>query len=377
MDNTSYFSVSFDLIVTNQVLEYDLYVNSSSISSKQKFVKVFAKNNELSNEDLEEFKNKYPRLYVSEEHRSKYMKSLAKSQNIKDEEATNFIKDSALKYLHGIFDNDKEFSTELLSQTIEGCRDAVESMIDVLDDYNIESLRGLIGNLSEHDFYTYDHSINVSMYCIIVLRAYNPKASRNELMHAGLGGLLHDLGKIKISTNILNKPSGLTDEEYEEIKKHPTFGVELLSSGEVHCAEDIDLKVIARIINEHHENWDGKGYPSQLAAEQIHLFARVCCVADFFDAITTKRSYSDVLTISRALEVMEKTVGKKLDPKIFKLFSKHVSVSKVESAKQLRMNENFDPSIPYAKFPIEEIEEEENKSGFGKVRLLEETKKKD
>jgi HD-GYP domain-containing protein (c-di-GMP phosphodiesterase class II) len=372
----SYFSVSYDLIVTGKVQDYDLFVNSSAVKNKQKFVRIFPQGEELTESDLNNLKAKYHQLYVPETQRNTYMRSIANSHNISVEEAATFIKDSAIKYLHKIFDDEKEFSTELLSETIEGCREAVESMIDVLDDYNIDSLRGLIGNLSGHDFYTYDHSINVSMYCITVFRAIKPNATRVELMHAGLGGLLHDLGKLKIPTNILNNPGGLSDEEYEIIKKHPGYGIDLLRSGEVQCSEDIDLETIARIVHEHHENWDGTGYPDKIKEKEIHLLARVCCIADFFDAITTKRSYNEVLPISQAIDVMDRTAGKKLDPKLFKLFAQHVKYSKVQSTKQLKMADQFDPSIPYEELPLEEIEEMFSEEDFGKIRFIDENNKK-
>lgn len=377
LSERSFFSVNFDLIVTGNVQAYDLFVNSSSLENKQKFVRVFPEGEVLTEEDLQHFRDKYPQLYVPEDQRQTYMRSLAKAKNIPDVEATNFIKDSAIQYLHTIFDSGKEFSTELLSETIKGCKEAVESMIDVLDDYNIDSLRALIGSLSSHDFYTYDHSINVSMYSITVMRTVKPNASRAELMHAGLGGLLHDLGKIKIPTNILNSPEGLTDEQYGVIKKHPGYGIDLLKSGKVDAGVDIDLGIIARVIHEHHENFDGTGYPDGLAGKDIHLLARVCAIADFFDAITTKRSYNSVLPISEALAVMEKTAGKKIDPQIFKRFKAHVQHSKPLSAKDLQLSDKFDPTIPWAELPLEEVQVIEEDEDFGKIRVIGEDGKRE
>jgi HD-GYP domain-containing protein (c-di-GMP phosphodiesterase class II) len=372
---SSFFSVGYDLISKDTHLYYDLYVNSSAIKNKQKFIKIFPEGEYLSDQDLSELKKKYFQLYVSEDHRTKYMKSLSKSDSVSDVEATTFIKDSAIKYLHNIFDDEKEFSTELLSETIEECRGAVESMIDVLDDYNIDSLKGLIGSLSGHDFYTYDHSINVSMYCITILRALKPDANRLELIHAGLGGLLHDLGKVKIPTNILNAPGGLTDEEYEIIKKHPEYGIDLLKSGECEVSDDLDLNIIARIVHEHHENWDGKGYPSKLKEKEIHLLARICTIADFFDAITTKRSYNEVLPISQAIDVMNKFSGIKLDPKLFKAFAAHVKYTKVNSTKELKLADSFDPTLPYETIPLEEVKKMFDEEDFGKIRIAEHSEK--
>lgn len=373
----SFFSVRHDLVQLDQPLPYDLYINSSIVKGKEKFVRIFPQDGILKKEELEEFHRKYIQLYISETQRGKYLRSLVKSSNIDDLEKTNIIKDSALNYLHGIFDSKKEFSTEILAQNIEGCREVVESMVDVIDQHSIDSLRNLIGNLSFHDFYTYDHSINVSMYCISLYKTINPKASRRELVHAGLGGLLHDLGKVKIPTHILNNPGGLTDEEYAVIKQHPEFGLELLLSGHCEVNPDIDLKIIARVIGEHHENFDGTGYPKKLKGkEQIHLLARVCTIADFFDAVTTKRSYSEVLSISDAMNTLRKFKGKKLDPDLFDIFDHHVKYLKVEHAKDLQLSDKFDPTIPYAKLPIEEIKQFEKEMDFGKIKVVEQRMKK-
>lgn len=370
MAERSFFSVSFDLILKDEPLPFDLFINSSILKNKQRFVRIFPVGEVLTGEELNELKQKYLQVYLSEEQRNLYMKSLVQSGEFSEVEAANFIKDSAIKYLHDVFDPKKEFSTEVLSDTIKGCKDAVENMIDVLDDYSIDGLRGLIGNLSSHDFYTYDHSINVSMYCITILRILKPTASKTELIHVGLGGLLHDLGKIKIPTEILNCPSGLSDEDYQVIKTHPDLGLKLLLDNEDLAFEDLDLTSIARVIHEHHENWDGTGYPEGKAEKEIHILARICAIADFFDAITTKRSYSDVVPVAQGLSIMERTAGKKIDPKIFKVFSNHVSKSNVKNVKDLKMADNFDPSIPWAAFPLQEFEEMFDDSDFGKIKVI-------
>tara|TARA_Y100000768_G_scaffold190057_1_gene142373 strand:+ start:2244 stop:3377 length:1134 start_codon:yes stop_codon:yes gene_type:complete len=371
----SYFSVSFDLIIYDQELPFDLYVNSSTLSKKQKFIRIFPEGEMFTKQDLEDFKKKYPQLYISEEHRKKYMRSLVQSEDTSDEKAAEFIKDSAIKYLHNVFDPKKEFSTQVLEETIEGCKDAVENMIDLLDDYSIDGLRGLIGNLSGHDFYTYDHSINVSMYSITILRVIKPNATRLELTHAGLGGLLHDLGKIKIPTEIINKPANLTDEEYTVIKTHPDIGIKLLLESEGLGVESIDLGTIARVVHEHHENWGGGGYPSGIQGTDIHILARICAIADFFDAITTKRSYAEVVTISQALNIMEKTAGKKIDPKIFQAFKSHISQSNIIDVKELTIADNFDPCMPHETLPLIEEEIVPKRKGPKKVNMFDHKKK--
>lgn len=376
LNKRSFFSVSYDLISRDKVVTYDLFVNASSVKVRQKFVRIFPQGEMLTQEDLADLKKKYLQLYVAEDQRKLYMKSLVESDDVNDEETVDFIKDSAIKYLHDVFDPKKEFSTEVLYETIEGCKDAVENMIDVLDDYSIDGLRALIGNLSGHDFYTYDHSINVSMYCITILRLLKPTATKNELVHSGLGGLLHDLGKIKVPTEILNKPDGLSDEEYNVIKTHPELGIGLLLENEEMTFEDLDLRIIGRVIHEHHENWDGTGYPNKVKGKDIHLLARVCAIADFFDAITTKRSYAEVMTITKALEVMEKAVNKKIDEKIFKVFAAHVGYTKAKTAGQLKIADNFDPCMPYSVLPLEEVKEMFEGEDFGKIRMVDSDEEK-
>jgi HD-GYP domain-containing protein (c-di-GMP phosphodiesterase class II) len=250
-------------------------------------------------------------------------------------------------------------------------------MVDVLDNHSIDSLRNLIGNLSFHDFYNYDHSINVSMYCIQIYRSVNPKATRKELTHAGLGGLLHDLGKIKIPTHILNNPGGLSNEEYQVIKKHPDFGLDPLLNHHCDVHEDIDIKVIARVVHEHHENYDGTGYPKKLKGkDEIHLLARVCTIADFFDAITTKRSYNEVLNIQDAMTTLRKFRAIKLDPDIFDIFDRHVRYVRADNVKELRLADSFDPTLPYAELPLEEVKSAQKDADFGKIKILDTTKKK-
>ncbi len=374
----SFFSVRRDLIQLDKPIGYDLFVNSSVVKGKEKFVRIFPSGGILHKEEVDEFHKKYVQLYIAEDQRKLYLRSLVRESNVNDLQKANVLKDAALDYLHNIFDNNKEFSTEILTQGIEGCREVVANMVDVLDHHNIDSLRGLIGNLSFHDFYTYDHSINVSMYCITIYKAIHPKATKKELMHAGLGGLLHDLGKIKIPTHILNNPGGLSDDDYKEIKKHPDFGLELLLGGHCEVDKEIDLKVVARVVHEHHENFDGTGYPSKLKGkDEIHLLARVCTIADFFDAITTKRSYNEVLPITDAMNTMRKFRGIKLDPEIFDTFDAHVRYVRADFARDLRLSDKFDPTIPYAKLPLEEVKKFEKEMDFGKIKVVDgEAKKK-
>jgi putative nucleotidyltransferase with HDIG domain len=127
-----------------------------------------------------------------------------------------------------------------------------------------------------------------------------------------LGALLHDIGKIIVPTEVLNKTSGLSEEEWAIMKRHPEAGLELVS--------DIDFPGDVRaIIRNHHERWDGTGYPDKLSGEEIPLAARILCVADVYDALTTPRSYRDGLSHARAAEMMRAQKGQ-FDPYLLETF---------------------------------------------------------
>jgi HD-GYP domain-containing protein (c-di-GMP phosphodiesterase class II) len=346
----SYFSISFGLVLIDLEISYDIYINSSTHAVREKFVCIFRKGSALSQEELDVFRQKYYQLYVNEEERSLYLNSLVRSTTASDVEKTAAIKDSAIKHLKSIFEEEHEFTNELLEETLEGCRDSVESMVDVLEDYNVTDIQKLIAELSFHDFYTYDHSINVSMYSISILKALKPKATRREQVMAGMGGLLHDLGKVKIPTSIINNPGKLSENDFKVIKEHPKFGLDLLEAHD--CSHTgVNFDVIKRVVNEHHENYNGTGYPNNLKGPDISVFARITTIADFYDAITTKRSYHEVLSTEDALEVMSKSVGRKIDPKIFEVFRDNVNVILTGKSNQ-ELPDDFDPCRPQNVLPL-------------------------
>lgn len=374
----NFFSISFDLIAIDREIPYDLYVNSSANENKEKYVRIYPKNDSISAEELKIFKKKYFQLYVHESQREEYLKSLLHCSDVPDSRKSEIIKDSAIHYLDKLFDADKVFTTEILSETLQGCKTTVESMVDVIKDYDVSKLQSLIATLSFHDFYTYDHSINVSMYCIALYSAARPTAPKEEIVLAGLGGLLHDIGKVKISTDIINNPDKLTEEEFDVIKKHPDYGYNLLVENSCSC-EGVDFDIIKRIVHEHHENFNGTGYPSKLAGFDIHLLARITAIADFFDAITTKRSYHDVLPTEDAIAVMSKAVGKKLDPELFKIFTTSVKQLVLSGKLNRELPDDFDPCQPQNVLPLRapkpsfKVEgfaekEKEKEKVFGKIK---------
>ena len=184
------------------------------------------------------------------------------------------------------------------------------------------------------------------MYCILIHKILHPDAPEIQAVNAGMGGFLHDIGKIKISNRIINKVGKLTDEEFGEIKKHPGYGRDFLLQNGVTAPKGTALELIRDVVYQHHENFDGTGYPNRRKGEEIELMARIAAVADFFDAITTRRAYSEALSVGEAVSVMRKTVGKKLDPVIFNAFANHMGAKYREKASTIELAVDFDPCQP-------------------------------
>jgi putative nucleotidyltransferase with HDIG domain len=155
-------------------------------------------------------------------------------------------------------------------------------------------------SIESKDHYTQGHCQRVAFFACVL--ADTTGMDSRSLFWFRLGALLHDIGKIIVPTEVLNKAGDLSDEEWAIMKRHPEAGLELVA--------DIDFPGDVRaIIRNHHERWDGNGYPDGLKGEEIPFAARILCVADVYDALTTARSYRDSLTHARAAQVMRESTG--------------------------------------------------------------------
>ena len=161
------------------------------------------------------------------------------------------------------------------------------------------------------DSYTRGHSDRVSAYSVLIGKYLGLPEKDLDILR--IGGLFHDIGKSGIPDNILFKDSKLTDEEYSKMKAHSSIGANLLSNSVI-------FKNLIPIVEHHHERYDGSGYPSMLAGENIPYLARITSVSDTFDAMTSNRVYRDALPLDTVIAEIEKCKGTQLDPKIADVF---------------------------------------------------------
>ena len=182
---------------------------------------------------------------------------------------------------------------------------------DKLEKAYLESIETLRYTVEAKDTYTRGHSDRVSAYSVLLGEKLG--LSEKELNDLKIGGLFHDIGKIGVPDSILLKDSKLTDDEYSEIKNHPAIGAHILSNATI-------FSYIIPIVKHHHERFDGFGYPGKLKGEEIPYLARITAVADAFDAMTSKRTYRNSLSLDVVKAELEKCKGTQFDPECANAF---------------------------------------------------------
>ncbi len=175
-----------------------------------------------------------------------------------------------------------------------------------------------LSRLKTKDDYTYMHSVAVCALMIALGKQLG--LEEDDLKEAGLAGLLHDVGKMMVDQDVLNKPGKLTDEEFELIKDHPRKGWEILQGSSDITATALDVCL------HHHERMDGKGYPDKLAGEQLSLFARMGAVCDVYDALTSNRCYKNGWEPAETIRKMAEWRNGHFDERVFQAFVKTIGI---------------------------------------------------
>lgn len=206
-------------------------------------------------------------------------------------------------------DNDLSLLVTLASQISIALHNA--KLYEDLEASYLSAVRALANSLDAKDAYTRGHSERVAAFSVEIGRRM--RLDPDTIKNLQIGALLHDIGKIGISENIINKPARLTAEEYELIKTHPVRGANIIEPASF-------LKEKVPLIKHHHERFDGKGYPDGLGGDAIPLLARIVCVADSWDAMTSKRAYRNVVPKEQAVQELLKCAGTQFDPKIVSAF---------------------------------------------------------
>ncbi|MBI4925826.1 MAG: HD domain-containing protein [Bdellovibrio sp.] len=249
-------------------------------------------------------------IWIKEEY-IEHVRSHVEGIILKPNDATNalpsgkrmeILRRSAIKVVENLFEKP---SPEKINKSIK----VVKSFVFLIMKDPKAYL--LLTRLSSHDPYTLQHSVGTAVNAIILGKKLKID-KETELNDLGLAGLLHDIGKVRVRKEIINKAGPLTEEEWEEIKKHSREGYEIVKDN-----SRINFKS-KRAILEHHESRNGTGYPQVLKAHQIDLYSKIISICDIFNAITSDRSYAKAKPIYDAFDFMKNNLEHKIDMEIFK-----------------------------------------------------------
>ena len=211
----------------------------------------------------------------------------------------------------------KEVAQKITSQNRSGVRKLkriAQNMVDLLSEDSSVMLG--LSTIRDFDDYTYTHSVNVALLCLCLGKQL--ELPRSALCHLGVCGLVHDLGKVDIPKEILNKPGQLTSEEFEKLKRHPLKSA--IQITKLAASQDLKTQIILSPF-EHHMLYDLSGYPQVPGKTEVSLFGRILTITDVFDAMTSPRVYCPTpLSPDRALAVMMEKAGRDFDPIILKVF---------------------------------------------------------
>lgn len=226
-----------------------------------------------------------------------YEKEVLENPDLNVERKIELTLESAGEVMENIFER-----AEIDAEHINNIRQVGENLNRFIQTVIIEKNEGsrLLERLIGHDYYTYSHSIHVSLYCGILaseMDEHGVRSVNGSIRYLCLGALMHDIGKIRVDRGIINKRGRLTPAEFEQIKKHPSLGAEIVKIAREHPD-------VVTVIREHHEQWGGGGYPLGLRGERISELGRVACICDVFDALTTRRSYRAAMLPFDALSLM-------------------------------------------------------------------------
>jgi HD-GYP domain-containing protein (c-di-GMP phosphodiesterase class II) len=279
-------------------------------------------------------------LVFAEEHRQRLMDSVMDGVYISGSDRT--------EYVHYLETNlatiiaDPEVPAEEESTIVYTC--ATHIVQDLLErpgqSEDVKRAQRMVDNTIEHlikgpdrfarafeqmsfDYRTYTHSVNVCVFGLALGQRLG--FGRDELRRLGAGLLLHDIGKSRIDEAILYKRGPLSDEEWQAMRRHPDYGREILEA-----TGELD-PIALTIVHQHHEKCTGRGYPQGLHEPDIHLYSKICTLADVFDALTTERPYKQALDAFPALRIMQSDMREDFHPHLFREFIRMLGSTSVRA----------------------------------------------
>jgi HD-GYP domain-containing protein (c-di-GMP phosphodiesterase class II) len=301
-DAAKYFRIRLSTLRPEKRTAFDIFVHIDS-----KFILYLRTGDRLGDSKIASLHDRDTgnSFFVKNEDRDKYrawVREELTSDLISPFDKAKILRESSVAIMEDLFENPE------VNRALDESRPIIKDYIEFMQ-HEPEAMSFLI-SLSGHDFYTYNHSLDVSIYSLGLGQAIGYKGK--DLEELGTASLFHDVGKRNVSLDILCKKGPLDDAEWEQMKRHPQYGLIILN-GNPNISDAIKAACF-----EHHESFSGNGYPQALSGHEIHPFARIVAITDTYDAMTTQRSYNVPLKPTDAVTMMRDKLNGRYDPDMLK-----------------------------------------------------------
>ena len=291
MDNNAFMRIDINSLLNDHITNFNLY-----IMYEDNYVLFKSGDIEYTEKHKQKLLSKKLKLYINSADKKKYilyikqnLQRLANDDSSGLEEKTKYFYDSSKVLISQIFETDDR------EDVIENVKTLSDSALNLLNSsgYNLKDILSIM----QFEYSTYTHSLNVLMLASSFVKNTGILDDKADIV--AKGALLHDIGKVKVDKKILLKPGKLDQFEWEIIRKHPLYGIELLERFD----SDMD-PIVKNIVRHHHERWDGEGYPDKLMGEEMPIEARLVSICDVFDALTSQRCYKSAIGSYPAFKIM-------------------------------------------------------------------------
>jgi len=295
--SSKYVGVKSWTLSPSRIREFDLYIFHHDHYNIPRYVLYRGKTMPLHHSHIKRVEALSQKLYVKRKEYKAYLQYVEQRLHDILEQDTPGLKDKEKQEL--VYETAVNLTVDLLDDpragnNIDRASDFVQNIITYITK-RPDTAFSLIDVLSI-DYYTYTHSVNVAV--LSLLFGSHIGLDESQLKELGLGTILHDIGKVKVGENVLKKRGPLTEKEWELMRKHPEFGIEILNGKPI---PDGALKIILQ----HHERCNGSGYPYGLFSQDLHFFSKIGMLVDSFDALTTIRPYQHAYSPYEALQRMQ------------------------------------------------------------------------
>lgn len=298
MTTAEYFRIRLSTIQPLQEVPFDIYIYLDN-----KMITYLKMGEKLSPEKIAllHTKDSGESFFVHQQHRQiyrDYVKTWMNSDLLSNDIKASILRESSIAILEDLFE------TPDVARALEESKPIITELLNFME--NAPDSIGNLISLSGHDFYTYNHSFDVSIYSLGLGQVLG--FDKKTLEELGQSSLFHDIGKRNVPLEILCKKGALSDEEWIQMRKHPAYGLNILNE---HKGISDAIKAACY---EHHESWSGGGYPQDISGHEIHPFGRLVALTDTYDAMTTQRSYNTPMKPSEALQMMKDKLSGRYDP---------------------------------------------------------------